>query len=88
MCAAEQDTVKSLHDSVEEEKKAQWRADGQMMVFPAKRENVGLQLEALYRERALQVYTEVSSFHYHLTTLGLFTSITVKNKRVIYKKQF
>jgi len=59
LAASEQAVIKALKDGIDFEKKAQWQADGQMMIFDAKRENVGLQLEAIYRERALQVYNEV-----------------------------
>jgi len=36
-----------------------WRTEAQQHVIQAKRENVAIQLEAIYRERALQAYNQV-----------------------------
>lgn len=54
-----EDELKSLQESIEAEKKEQWRAEGALMLMDAKKENVALQLEAAFRERAMNVYTEV-----------------------------
>ncbi|KAI8123435.1 ATP synthase subunit b, mitochondrial [Lucilia cuprina] len=54
-----EDELKALQESIEAEKKEQWRAEGALMLMDAKKENVALQLEAAFRERAMNVYTEV-----------------------------
>lgn len=51
--------VTSLQESISDEKKAQWCAEGQTLLMQAKRENIGLQLEAAYRERLMNLYNEV-----------------------------
>lgn len=66
-----QDTIKDLEEAVAEEKKAQWRAEGQELLIQAKKENILLQLEAAYRERLMNTYYEVS-----LSIFSLFLNIS------------
>ncbi|XP_055638838.1 ATP synthase subunit b, mitochondrial [Toxorhynchites rutilus septentrionalis] len=54
-----EDNIKALGQAIEDEKIEQWRAEGQTMLMQAKKENVALQLEAAFRERAMTVFNEV-----------------------------
>jgi len=53
------DTLKYLNQTIKDEELAQWQAEGQKMLFEAKKENVALQLEAEFRRRQAQVFSEV-----------------------------
>ncbi|GAB6021852.1 hypothetical protein CHUAL_004424 [Chamberlinius hualienensis] len=51
--------IKHFEDQIAAEKDSQSKAEGQKYLFDAKRENILLQLEADYRNRLMNVYTEV-----------------------------
>jgi len=51
--------IKAFNDAIKEEKTSQFEAEGSKMLFDVKRENIGLQLEAAYRERLVNVWSEV-----------------------------
>ncbi|XP_050421518.1 ATP synthase subunit b, mitochondrial [Adelges cooleyi] len=57
--AGRQDELDALKDNIEAQNKEVWRTEAQKYIYEAKRENIALQLESIYRERALQVYTQV-----------------------------
>lgn len=61
-----EDELKALQDAIDAEKKEQWRAEGSLLLMDAKKENVALQLEAAFRERAMNVYQEVRGQNLHL----------------------
>lgn len=52
-------SIENVKAAIEGEKQAQHSAKGEAMLFDAKRENVGLQLEATYRERLAKAHSEV-----------------------------
>ncbi|XP_025408658.1 ATP synthase subunit b, mitochondrial [Sipha flava] len=51
--------VDYLKEIIEKQKKEIWRTEAQKHIMQAKRENISIQLETIYRERALQVYNQV-----------------------------
>jgi len=51
--------IQSCKGEIENEKKAQFQAEGMKLLFDVKKENVALQLEAAYRQRMMDVYSEV-----------------------------
>lgn len=51
--------LRNLSELIKQEELEQWRAEGQVLLLEAKKENVSLQLEAAYRERIAHVYGEV-----------------------------
>lgn len=67
---------KNLADQVEMEKKAQWQTEASKYLHQAKRDNVGLQLEAQFRDRQLQVFKEVKRrVDYHTTVQAAESSL-------------
>jgi len=73
-------SIKSIQDTIELEKKAQGEAEGQSMLFDAKRENVQLQIEAAYRARLATVHTEVKKrLDYQMETANVHKRVEQKH---------
>ncbi|XP_017876865.1 ATP synthase subunit b, mitochondrial [Ceratina calcarata] len=53
------ETITELKNNIAEIEKEKWRTDGQLMIFDIKKQNVLMQLEADYRKRLADVYSEV-----------------------------
>jgi F-type H+-transporting ATPase subunit b len=51
--------IEANKEGIQAEKTAQFQAEGMKMLFDVKRENVALQIEAAYRQRIMDVYSEV-----------------------------
>jgi len=69
-----------LVNAIEGEKKQQWHAQGQQVLFDAKKENVALQLEASFRERQMTVYNEVKRrLDYQVDTQNVAQSFQQKH---------
>jgi F-type H+-transporting ATPase subunit b len=61
------DEMKYYEDIIKTAKDAQFRAEGQKVLIEAKKENIAMQLEAIYRERCMLVYKSVKGrMDYHV----------------------
>lgn len=60
MKKVQEDELNALKSEIDNEKELQTQIEAQALIVEAKKENVALQQEAAYRERAWQVYNEVS----------------------------
>ncbi|XP_002731093.1 ATP synthase peripheral stalk subunit b, mitochondrial-like [Saccoglossus kowalevskii] len=59
--------VDALQQSIDAEKKEQWRLDGRNMLFDARKENIAMQIETAYRERLHTVAADVKKkMDYHI----------------------
>lgn len=59
--------MKTYETVIKDAKDAQWRAEGQKLLMDAKKENIAMQIEAIYRERFMLVYKTVKGrMDYHL----------------------
>lgn len=65
--SSRKETMDFYETTIKEEKLSQFRAEGQKVLFDAKKENVSMQLEAIYRERCMHVYRSVKNrMDYHM----------------------
>lgn len=51
--------LESLEGDIKDQEKFLWQAEGQKLLIAAKKENVALQQEAIYRERLMALYNSV-----------------------------
>lgn len=58
---ARKDEVNFYEDQIKTAKDEQWRAEGQKVLMDAKKEHIAMQLEAVYRERYMNVYQTVKN---------------------------
>ncbi|XP_044735124.1 ATP synthase subunit b, mitochondrial [Chrysoperla carnea] len=73
-------TINDYNKAIADEKKEQHFAEGQNLLIAAKRENVALQLEAAFRERAMHVYQEVKRrLDYQVETQNIERRINQKH---------
>ena len=66
--------VQAHEDAIKEMETEKWRLDGQNMIFDIRKQSVLMQLEAVYRERAMQIYNEVMYLY-------LYLRVTLKNSK-------
>lgn len=66
----EKDAIDLREEAIAHEKEEQMRQESKKMLFAAKRENVSLQLEATYREAAMDIYTKVKRQLDYLVEIG------------------
>ncbi|CAH0716036.1 unnamed protein product, partial [Brenthis ino] len=55
------DEMSVFENVIKDAKDAQWRAEGQKILMDAKKEHIAMQLEAIYRERYMQVFRAVKN---------------------------
>jgi len=64
--------LKSLEEAIKAEELNQVQTAAQGLIYQVKKENVGLQLEAEFRKRQMQVYSEVKKrLDYHLEVINI-----------------
>ncbi|XP_076650596.1 ATP synthase subunit b, mitochondrial [Halictus rubicundus] len=51
--------LKAAEDAIKDLEKEKWRAEAQSLVFDARKQNIAMALEAIYRERLMKLYVEV-----------------------------
>ncbi|XP_076749558.1 ATP synthase subunit b, mitochondrial [Xylocopa sonorina] len=64
--------IQECQDAIDFMEKEKWRAEGQLMIFDIKKQNILMQLEANYRERLATVYSEVKKrldYHAQIDTI-------------------
>ncbi|CAL7948355.1 unnamed protein product [Xylocopa violacea] len=64
--------IQNAQDIIDDINKEKWRTEGQLMIFDIRKQNVFIQLEAIYRERLANVYSEVKKrldYHAQINTI-------------------